>query len=198
MVMINPRKDDEKPIRKYIEESEKIYNEIDPDPKYRLLKPFFKEVPIGAYRLDLVAPNANGGLTIVEFKAYMSKDALAQLLIYPIGLRHYLEKHGATKQELETLQIRSILVSPFIDKMVAKAIKDWNMSDQIKLRLVVKEEEQVKLVDPEKWKDPHKGFPQFHDQPLEDDKENICWDNGAIKVRKYGKWNTVWSKERNK
>jgi hypothetical protein len=71
---------------------DELWDELDPDPRFKLDQGRkVDEVRIGNFVFDALAPNASGGLTIIEFKVVMSKDTLAQLLLYPRALHRALK-----------------------------------------------------------------------------------------------------------
>jgi hypothetical protein len=154
---MEPRSWGERELRRRVMCAE-LWNEFDPDPKYALdWARKVDEVRIGNFILDMLAPNADGGLTIVEFKVVMSKDTLAQLLLYPRALRCALKQAKAPVPD-----IRMLLVTTHLDKGVVDVLDALNPAPPVFFRLCVKKGDQLALVDPRTLGDePHN---QYYDQ----------------------------------
>ncbi|MCY1072994.1 hypothetical protein [Archangium lansingense] len=150
----------EREFRAYVEE----HHWDDLDPEVPLLKPSAAEVRIGALILDLVARNTAGGITLVEFKVKASKDALAQLLLYPRAFQKALMAAGCPKVP----ELRVVLVSPFIDRGVVELVKLIQPPHPIHIRLCVPDGDQrIKLMSPDE-----PGAPAQH-----------CWEQSEVTGR---------------
>ena len=90
------------------------------------------EVRIGGFRLDAVASAPDGSLVIIELKTTRWMGTLAQLLLYLRALRRCLEFQG-----LRPPQIRSLLITTYLDCGLLDLITDHELTDVVDVRLCV-------------------------------------------------------------
>ena len=156
---------------------ETLWDELDPEPEFKLDRARrVDEVRIGNFVLDMLAPNAKGGLTIVEFKVVMSKDTLAQLLLYPRALRSTLRPTNVPVPD-----IRMLLVTPYLDWGVVEVIKELNPKPSVFFRLCVKNEDRLALVEP-RSSDEWRG--QCYDQVSESaSRIALTWNGSELRAK---------------
>jgi hypothetical protein len=104
----------EQDFRKYV--CEHLWDSI--DPAAPLIRGGAPEVRIGAFKLDLLSANRDGGLSVVEFKVCASNEAVHQLFLYPRAVKKALERDGGPIPSL-----RAVLVTPFLDRGVVEAVR---------------------------------------------------------------------------
>ena len=112
-----------------------VWAQIDPVAPPNRLR-YAEEVRIGSFRLDLVASNAAGGITIIELKVCASKDTLAQLLLYPRAFETHLQRRGLPHRP----ELRMVLVTTYLDKGVVDLIGSIRPPCPTLLRVCVAEE----------------------------------------------------------
>jgi hypothetical protein len=172
---MDPRSCSERELRQRV--CDELWGELDPNPEYMLDRErAVDEVRIGNFILDMLAPNARGGLTIVEFKVVMSKDTLAQLLLYQRALRRTLERANAPVPS-----IRMLLVTPYLDKGVIEVFEELKPKDPVLFRLCVQNGDRLALVDPQagdEWSN------QCYDQVDEfASKTALTWNGSELRAK---------------
>jgi hypothetical protein len=172
---MDPRSCSERELRRQV--CAELWGELDPNPEYVLDRErAVDEVRIGNFILDMLAPNARGGLTIVEFKVVMSKDTLAQLLLYPRALRRALERANAPEPSL-----RMLLVTSYLDKGVIKVLETLAPKDPVFFRLCVKTGDRLALVDPQassEW--PNQCYDQVDEFAS---KTALTWNGSELRAK---------------
>lgn len=104
-----------------------------------------KEVRIGAFRLDAIAAEPDGGLVVVEFKTNASITTLGQLLLYPHALRKTLA--GLDRRPP---RIRSLLITTFLDSNVYEVSRELKVHSDIEILVCIgASPDGLKLVGPE-------------------------------------------------
>ncbi|MBI5526329.1 MAG: hypothetical protein HY897_08335 [Deltaproteobacteria bacterium] len=155
------------------------------DPQCPLVWEGKRQVKLGNFKIDYLARNRDGGLTIVEFKICAKNDTLAQLLLYPRAITVGLKKQGCPDRLLPKTKI--VLVSTFLDKGVVELARRIRPPVPIGFRLCVEKNGGPMLVDPSE--DGHEYPGQFWDQATENPekqrvaKSQIEWRNGALSVK---------------
>jgi RecB family endonuclease NucS len=165
---MNWSKVSERQLREKIEATDLLTR----DPEIGLKGYFAREVKIGSFTLDLLGKRERGDLVIVEFKANAHKNTLGQLLLYPRALRSALGRKAP--------RIRTVLVSPFIDRGVVDLARKLRSVEKIVLRLAVSVRGRVELIDPAKV-DATSGqcWEQSDPSPK---KHQVTWRDGAVTV----------------
>lgn len=104
-----------------------------------------REVRIGAFRLDAIAADPDGGLVVVEFKTNASITTLGQLLLYPHALRKALVELGKRPP-----RIRSLLITTFLDSNVLELSRELKVHSDIEILVCVgSAPDELSLVTPE-------------------------------------------------
>jgi hypothetical protein len=102
-----------------------------------------REVPLGRYRLDALAEDADGEVVVVELKTAATKDTIGQLLLYPRALRTVLLKQGYTRR------VRSLLIATHLDSNVVGVVDELRSIADVSLKVCVgTEADGLRLVDP--------------------------------------------------
>jgi len=84
-----------------------------------------REVPLGAYRFDRLASDADGRLVVVELKTDAHLRTLGQLLVY----RHAVAKHARSRQ------VRALLLTTYLDKNVVEVVDQLRSVIDIELKV---------------------------------------------------------------
>lgn len=150
------------------------WNDLDDVP---LISPGATEVRIGKFTFDLLARNKAGGVTIVEFKVTAWIGTLAQLLLYPLALRHQLERD----QCKSIPKIRCVLVTSYLDRGVVSAVHELAPQCPVGFRVVIDEGQGPRLVDP--TKDAHLIPEAQYWHQAEERGSDVRWDGQRIVMR---------------
>jgi RecB family endonuclease NucS len=131
-----------------------------------------REVRIGKYRLDALARDRGGDLVVIELKVAATKDAIAQLLLYP---------HAVTKtlfRQCQTLpSIRSVLISTHLDRNVVELVESLKLKDKIGLFVCIgNSPNELRLVEPSEAGD--RVWCQS------DGRTDLVVENGEVHVRR--------------
>jgi len=99
-----------------------------------------RDLKLGTYEFDYVAPNAAGGLTLIDFEVSATRDVLGRLLLHP---------HAVAKVVGRAVPLRSVLIVTHLDWNVVEAVKALRTAHPSIIRLAKEQGDDYELVDPE-------------------------------------------------